>query len=145
MTARAWSAVGQTPLVWVSPQRDYIHFYGAVNLRNGHEMALPMPEQTSEATVIFVNHLLACYPNQPILLIWDRASWHKGDAMRRLLKEHPRLEVVHFPPACPDLNPQEQVWSRARAAVSHNHVYSDFARLKTVFLEYLSNTLFPFA
>jgi len=143
-TTRAWSAVGQTPLVWVSPQRDHIHFYGAVNLRNGHEMALPMPEQTSETTAIFVNHLLACYPNQPILLIWDRASWHKGDAMRRLLKEHPRLEVVHFPPACPDLNPQEHVWSRARAAVSHNHVYSDFARLKTVFLDYLSNTLFPF-
>ncbi|MBZ0282486.1 MAG: hypothetical protein K8L97_17230 [Anaerolineae bacterium] len=49
-----------------------------------------------------------------------------------------------FPPACPDLNPQEHVWSQVHTAVSHNHTFTVFAQLKTAFLSYLSNTVFRF-
>ena len=77
-TTRVWSPIGQTPIVRVSPQRDHVHFYGAVNLRTGHEFVLPMPEMTSQTSALFLNDLLMCYPEQPILLLWDRATWHKG-------------------------------------------------------------------
>jgi transposase len=143
-TTRIWSPIGQTPQVWVSPQRDHVHYYGALNLRTGHEVALPLPEQTGETTAHFLRHLLVCYPTQPLLLLWDRARWHKGAAVERLLSENPRLQTVFFPPACPNLNPQEPVWSLARAVVSHNHTLPNFALLKTAFLDYLSNTLFHF-
>lgn len=143
-TTRAWSPMGQTPLVRVSPQREHVHFCGALNLRTGHEFALPVLEQTSETTADFLRDLLLCYPIQPLLLLWDRATWHKGAAVKTVLDDTPRLETVFFPPACPDLNPQEHVWSQARAAVSHNHTRPDFASLKTAFLCYLSNSLFPF-
>jgi transposase len=143
-TTRVWSRVGQTPLVRVSPQRDCVHFYGALNVRTGHEVALPLPEQTSATTAHFLSHLLTCYPTQPMLLLWDRAQWHKGAALKHMLDATPRLETVFFPPACPDLNPQEHVWSQARANVSHNHTFTEFARLKTAFLNFLSNTLFRF-
>ena len=29
---RVWSPIGQTPYVWVTPQRDCLHFYGALNV-----------------------------------------------------------------------------------------------------------------
>ena len=32
---RVWAPRGQTPVVYVSPQRDHIHFYGALELRTG--------------------------------------------------------------------------------------------------------------
>jgi transposase len=143
-TTRVWSPVGQTPLLRVSPQRDCVHYYGALNLRTGHEVALPLPDQTSHTTVHFLRHLLACYPTQPVLLLWDRAAWHKGTAVQQLLADTPRLQTLHFPPACPDLNPQEHVWSQTRAAVSHNHTLPTFARLKSAFLTHLSSTLFRF-
>ena len=143
-TTRVWSVVGDTPIIRVSPQRDHTHFYGALNLGSGHEFALPCPEMTSQTTAAFLRDLLLCYPSQPILLLWDRASWHKGEAVKRVLADHPRLETVFFPPACPDLNPQEHVWSQARATVSHNHTLPTFAALKTAFLRYLSNTRFRF-
>ena len=38
---RAWSFVGQTPIVAVHPQRDHVHFYGALDLCHGREIALP--------------------------------------------------------------------------------------------------------
>ena len=143
-TTRLWSRVGQTPLVRVSPQRDHIHFCGAVNLRTGHEFVTPVLEQTSQTTANFLGDLLLCYPIQPVLLLWDRASWHKGAAVKRLLDDNPRLETIFFPPACPDLNPQEHVWSQARAVVSHNHRYATFQQLKQAFLNFLSLTLFRF-
>jgi transposase len=68
----------------------------------------------------------------------------KGKAVNILLDNQPRLETVLFPPACPDLNPQEHVWSQARATVSHNHTYSTFQQLKQAFLNFLSSTLFRF-
>ena len=143
-TTRVWSPRGQTPLVRVSPQRDHVHFCGAVNLRTGHEFAVPILEQTSETTATFLCDLLLCYPNQPLLLLWDRAAWHKGAAVKRLLDDTLRLETVFFPPACPQLNPQEHVWSQARTAISHNHTYPLFERLKAAFLDFLSSTLFHF-
>jgi transposase len=143
-TTRVWSAVGQTPQVWVSPQREHIHYYGAINLRTGHEMALPLPELSSETSAHFFEHVIACCGGRHLLLLLDRATWHKGDAVRMLLARHPEVEVIWFPPGCPELNPQEHVWSQARAAVSHNHAFYTFDALKKAFLNYLSDTLFPF-
>lgn len=143
-TTRVWSPIGQTPTVRVSPQRDHVHFYGAVNLRTGHEFALPMPEMTSQTSALFLNDLLMCYPEQPILLLWDRATWHKGEAVKQVLADNSRIETVFFPPACPHLNPQEHVWSQARASVSHNHTFTSFTGLRQAFLDFLSSTVFPF-
>jgi transposase len=144
-TTRLWAQVGQTPVVRVSPQRDHVHLYGAVNLRTGHEFALSSPDMTSETSAAFVADLLRCYPTQAILLLWDRAKWHKGKAVKQVLADHPRLVPVFFPPASPHLNPQEHVWSQARAAVSHNHTFATFSQLIQAFLNFLSSHLFPFA
>lgn len=92
-------------------------------------------------TANFVMVLLMLYP-QPILLLLDRAPWHFGDAMRRLVDETDRLQVMYFPPACPDLNPQEHVWERARDASSHNHTYRQFQPLLDDFETYLNETSF---
>ena len=92
---RVWAPVGQTPIVRVHPQRDTVHFYGALNLRDGREIA---------------------------------SSWHFG-AVSDLIDQTDRLQVLHFPPACPDLNPQEHVWERTRDAISHNHTYPQFQPL----------------
>lgn len=143
-TTRVWAAVGQTPVVRVSPQRDHVHFYGAVNLRTGHEMALPTSEMNGLTTVTFLRDLLLAYPTQAILLLWDGAKWHKGEAVSQLLADNPRLATVFFPPASPHLNPQEHVWGQARSEISHNHTCPTFSQLKAAFLDFLSSTLFPF-
>ncbi|MFN8530382.1 MAG: IS630 family transposase [Anaerolineae bacterium] len=92
-TTRVWSLKGETSLVWGSPQRDHTHFYGALNLRSGHEFALPSPEMSSQTTADFLRDLLVCYPTQPILLLWDRAHWHKGESVKALLAHNPRLNA----------------------------------------------------
>lgn len=141
---RVWFPQGQTPVVRVSPQRDHQHFYGALNLNTGQEIALSLPELSAEATLHFLEHLLACLPTQPMLVLMDRAPWHKARAVQEFVAEQSRLDVVYFPPACPDLNPQEHVWKMARQAVSHNHTFPDFPALCQAFRHFLDKTTFHF-
>jgi transposase len=137
---RVWSPIGQTPIVAVHPQRDGVYFYGALNLRDGREIALPASGANAEMTANFLMLLLMLYP-QPILLLLDRAPWHFGE-VTTLIEQTDRLHVIHFPPACPDFNPQEHVWERARDAISHNHSYRRFQPLIDDFETYLNQSVF---
>lgn len=139
---RVYAPVGQTPIVRVSPQRDNTHCYGALEGRTGREVAVTAPEQTTDVTADFIRLVLLLFSTQAILLLLDRAPWHFGPALDPLLAENPRLELMYFPPACPDLNPQEHVWQQAREAISHNHTYPVFDRLINDFETFLVETPF---
>ena len=99
----------------------------------------------SEATARHLEAVLAAFPDRPIPLLWDRATWHSGDAVRALLAANPRLEVMRLPTAAPDLNPQEQVWRATRAAISHNHDERCLSRLAERFAHHLTTTTFHYS
>ena len=92
---------------------------------------------------LFLQQVRDAYPGVAILLLWDRATWHQGPCIRSVLEANPRLELMQFPPGCPELNPQEHVWKAARTAVSHNHGYTKLPQLADEFETYLTNTSFP--
>jgi len=119
--ARVWAPRRQTPLVRVDPQRDKTSFYGTLDLVTGCEIVTESPDMNGAATVEHLTYVLAAYPGRSILLFLDRASWHKGPLVREFLAANPRLEIMYFPVAAPDLNPQEHVWKATRRAISHNH------------------------
>ena len=137
-----WSLVGQTPVVKVTPQRDYVHFYGALDVRWGRQVAVTAVEQTGWVTADFLRLLVMLFPHRHILLLLDRASWHFGSEVDLVLQENPRLALMHFPPACPQLNPQEHVWQQARDAISHHHTYRTFQSLVDDFDIFMNETSF---
>jgi hypothetical protein len=59
-----------------------------------------------------------------------------------VLEANPRLELMHFPVATPDLNPQEHAWKAARQAVSHNHTMPRLPELADRFEGHLTSTIF---
>jgi transposase len=140
---RVWAPVGQTPVVKVAANRDNTHFYGALNLRTGEETVLVSDLMKAEVTVLFLNRLLQRHPEVPILLLWDRATWHQGEAIRSVLAANPRLQILCFPPGSPELNPQEHVWKATREAVSHNHTRKNLPDLVQAFQTHLETTRFP--
>lgn len=140
---RVWAPIGQTPIIRVAANRDNTHFYGALDLATGEQITLRSEIMKAETSALFLNRVLAVYPDKPILLLWDRAPWHKGEAIRSVLSANPRLEILWFPPGCPELNPQEHVWKAAREAVSHNHRFAKLPQLADAFESYLSKTCFP--
>ncbi len=70
---RVYAPVGQTPIVRISPQRDNVHFYGALEVRTGREVAVTAPEQTADVTADFLRLVLLLFSTQAILLLLDRA------------------------------------------------------------------------
>lgn len=143
-TTRVWARRGQTPTLRVATQRDYVHFYGALDVCSGHEIALTLPKQSSELTCHLLEHLQTVYPERALFILWDRAKWHQGALVRDYLRQHPHIQTFHFPPGSPHLNPQEHVWELTRDAVSHNHTRRDFSVLVRAFLHHLETTCFKF-
>lgn len=125
------------------PGRKQTHFYGAVNLASGKEIVLRSEAMVSEVSAQFLQAILDSEPNVPVVVFWDRAPWHRGEEVKKLLESNPRLQLIFFPTASPDLNPQEHVWKAARKAVSHNHTISSLPELANRFEEFLTNTAFP--
>jgi putative transposase len=140
---RVWAPTGQTPVVRACPGRDNTHFYGVLNLVTGQELVMRSDLMSATVSALFLAMLLLAYPDVPILLLWDRAPWHRGPEITRLLEANPRLEILWFPAGCPELNPQEQVWKATREAVSHNHQYVKLPELAEAFESHLKTTAFP--
>lgn len=40
---------------------------------------------------------------------------HKGDEIREVLQDHPRLSLEFLPPYAPELNPPEYLWTHVKA------------------------------
>lgn len=96
----------------------------------------------AEISVQFLKMILETNPDVPIILFWDRAPWHRGKPIDRVLEEHPRLKIIFFPTASPDLNPQEHVWKSVRKQVSHNHLEARLPELADHFLDKLNSGIF---
>lgn len=141
-TQKVWAVQGQPPSVRVDPSRCKTNFYGTLNLQTGEELVLRAEKLNSATTAFYLECVLETYPDVPILYFWDRAPWHRGPAIERVLQAHPRLEIIWYPVASPELNPQEQVWKAARRNVSHNHAHAQLNSLADQFVQYLSNTHF---
>jgi len=47
----------------------------------------------------------------PLVIVHDGGSMHKGDPMRALCGEFPRLDLNMLPPYAPELNPAEHLWN----------------------------------
>ncbi len=137
-----WAPVGQTPVVRCDPSRDKPSFYGTLDLKTGREIVSQAETMNAEATARHLELLLTTYPEVPLLVLWDKAPWHHGPQIRELLKANPRLELLTFPTAAPDLNPQEHVWRAARRAKSHNHSENRLPDLAKQFEHHLTTSTF---
>ena len=139
---RVWAPIGQTPVVTAAPGRENTHFYGALNLQTGQEVILRSDLMNAQVSALFLCRLLLAYPDTPILLLWDRAPWHRGPAIQAVLEANPRLQVVWLPAGSPELNPQEHVWKATREAVSHNHNRTKLPELARAFETHLTTRRF---
>ena len=141
-TCQVWSPTGQTPIVQADPGQAKTNFYGALNLHTGQELAMRSDLMNAEISAQYLEMILETNPEVPIILLWDRAPWHRGKPIKKVLHEHPRLEIIFFPTASPDLNPQEHVWKAVRKQVSHNHLEARLPELADRFLNQLNSTAF---
>ena len=144
MVRRTWAPKGCTPIqyswdrhdrvsaisaVTVSPQRRRLGLYFALHPHN-----IRTPEVES-----FVADLLEHLPHG-LILVMDRSQPHRS-AARRLRQRFPRrLRIEWLPPYAPELNPDEQVWTRTKYADLANFIPQDVPDLGQAVRQSLCHT-----
>jgi len=114
---RSLAPRGQTPVI---PQkgsgREKVSVIGAMAL-SPRRQRLSLHFQTrvkdsydNVAVAAFLRQLLR-HLRGKVILVWDRAPFHRGPAIRALLSRTRRLWLEQLPPYAPELNPVEPLWS----------------------------------
>ena len=68
----------------------------------------------------------------PVIVVWDGGPMHKGDAIRALLHDYPRLSLERLPPYTPELNPVEYLWNHLKYGALPNFMPDDIFHLDGV-------------
>ena len=120
--ARRWNPVGQQPLIADGARsKSAENIYGAVHLGTGAEVVpFVIDWQDSEATICWLEQLLAACPRGRIVLWIDQAAHHTSDEVEEWLEAQRRLRVIYFPAYTPEENPKEATWKTLKEEVSHH-------------------------
>lgn len=75
----------------------------------------------AEDVVRFLEHLLRQIPGK-VLVIWDGASIHRSEAVKRFLEDGAagRIRLEQLPGYAPDLNPDEGIWKHLKCVELKN-------------------------
>lgn len=144
-TQKVWLKQGEYPQIEVSNKRQNRSVYGFLNVKTGEEHARKTEKQNMAITKTILQKIRRVYPNQKLLLLWDSAGWHKGGAVQEFIAEDKRIEIIHFPRYDPEDNPQEHVWKKGRAEITHNRFIEDIDKATDEFVAYLNKTRFPYS
>ena len=88
--------------IWLTPSRDRLSF-AYQTLVNDYF--------SNEEVADFLSAGLP-WLTEPLVVLWDRGTMHKGDPINRLVVQaEGRLDLEALPAYAPELNPVEQVWT----------------------------------
>ena len=72
-----------------------------------------------------------------MIVIWDGGPMHKGEPIREVLRQFPRLTLEPLPAYAPDLNPVEQLRNYLKYTELPNFAPQDAEHLDRVLLKHL--------
>ncbi len=118
-----WVLRGEEALVDSSSPRkgEKATYYSAVCLETGEVEEMEVPETcTAETSAAFLAQLRSKHM-ESLIVIWDNAPAHHGEAIRNFLSTPDlRLRLVALPGYSPDFNADEAIWNWAREEVTAN-------------------------
>lgn len=142
-----WVRRGTPALVdSTSPRRaEKVSYYSAVCLETGAVETMELTgNSNAQTSTAFLRQLRAHYPG-PLIVIWDNAPAHGGDALRAYLTTPDlHLRLVRLPAYSPDYNADEAIWNWTREEVTANTCFGTKARVREhvdAFFRGLSNRI----
>lgn len=141
---KIWLPQNSQPKIECSNTRKRRSFYGFLDIKTGEQKAFKAEKQTNIISADILRKVLSAHKGKKVLLFWDNAPWHKGEAMRALLATCSNFKIINFPPYAPEENPQEHVWKAGRSQVTHNTFISDIDKTARELLYFLNNTTFKY-
>ena len=114
-----WCFPGLRPTVPCHHIREYRYAYGAIEPLTGESCFLVLPYSNTACMNVFLRELSAKYPNDRIILVCDGAAWHRANN----LEIPDNIRLIFLPPATPEMNPIEQIWTEIRKLGFKNETF----------------------
>lgn len=124
--------------------RERQTYYGVVNLLTGRTFIMPAKTGNSEFSIHFLKRLRQNFQGRRLFIIWDRASYHRGNLVTDYLKklnQKSKKHLIHleyFAPHAPEQNPMEDSWLAAKQFIRKNFFqFNSFESVKLYFIKFL--------
>ena len=111
--------VSITAALTISPKRRHLGLYW---------QTYPQSYVNSQRASDFLRYLLR-HLRGKVIVVWDGGPMHKGDPIRAVLHDYPRLHLERLPPYAPDLNPVEYLWGYIKYGKLPNFLPDDVFHL----------------
>ncbi len=124
-----WSVKGER--FWVSsssPGLSKVSFYGLYLYNIGQVRIFPYEVAEKFNTMEVLQKLRAEFPNRPIKLLWDGASYHRAQCVKDEAKSL-NIDLHPLPGYSPDFMPVEHLWQWLREDVTYHTCYDKKADL----------------
>lgn len=141
-----WGKRNAAIVVPMTNERERQTYYGAITLLTKTVHLQERPVGDGVNTVAYLQWCQSLYPDKKLLLLWDGASYHRGQEMQTLLAQENagvaeadwKIPCVPFAPNAPEQNPLEDVWVKGKTSLrKHFAVNTTFAAVKTCFSTFL--------
>lgn len=133
LVRRTWAPEGQTPIHYSWDRRDRLSVISAITVspqrrRLGLYFDIFDHNIVTDDFELFVESLLGRLQRR-LILVMDRWSVHRS-AAKRLVGRFPcRVQIEWLPAYAPELNPDEQVWTRTKYVDLANYIPADIDEL----------------
>lgn len=148
-----WGRKNKRVEIPILNERERQTYFGAIDLHRKEFILQCYDKGNSSNTVSFVKYLRRRCNNKKILLIWDKASYHRYSEMRSYLEEVNKgleekdwkVTCLLFESAAPEQNPVEDIWLKGKNFL-RRHFYQNktFAQVKKSFFNFLNRRFFDF-
>lgn len=125
---RVWAPSGERPTAWVERRYQWLYVYAFVRPTTGQSWWCLLPTVSTQA----MTAALAAFARDEgidaghrAVLVLDGAGWHTAHAL--IVPDG--IDVVRLPPASPELQPVERVWSLVDEPVA-NRTFADLDDLE---------------
>jgi len=109
-SGRTWGDVGHTPKVLATNKRGGYNVLSTVTAQGVMNYSISDESVDSSRYIKFLKQLIKGR-EKPLIIIADRASFHKSKEVRNFVRENrKRIRIYFLPKYSPELNPDEHVW-----------------------------------
>ena len=115
--------------------REYTYAYAAVSPSDGVLVSLILPVVNAHAMSLFLSEVSRRHPNEFILMVMDKAGWHKA----KDLKVPKNMRIIFLPPYSPELNPAEHLWEEIREKWFPNRAFNSLNGVESVLVDALDS------
>ena len=125
--AYCWAPKGVRPIISSQIVREFTHVFSAVCPNDGQSFSLILPYADTDAMNIFFRELSEAFTEYRIILIMDKAAWHRS----KDLSTGENIRTIYLPPYSPELNPVEHLWEYIRENYFKNAYWLSMESLET--------------